>query len=86
MSSSEPVRALRRFGAIMRIGAIVSAERAVDAYADAHCRAEDRGIARDILRRNLARMPLREPALDGFIGEVESCIGLLHGDLARRAA
>ena len=86
MRWSEPVREIRRLGSMPRIGAIVMAEQAVDTYADAYLQAEDRRIALDILLRDLARLRAQEPALDRFVGEVESYIDLLCGDLSRRAA
>ena len=78
MALSEPVELVRRLGAASRVGAIVLAEQAVDAYGTGYGQPDERVIALDILLR------AREPALDGFIGEVE--IDLLHRDLARRAA
>ena len=86
MQLSEPVSEIRRLGAAARIGAIVMAEQAVDLHVAAYASPDDRCIALDILLRDLARLRAREPALDGFIAEVESYIDLLHRDLARRAA
>ena len=86
MALSEPVHAIRRLGAAAQIGAIVIAEQAIDAYLDGCRRPDDRATALDILLRDLARLRLLEPDLDGFIGEVERYIDLLHRDLSRRAA
>lgn len=86
MLLSEPIREIRRLGLAHRIGAIVMAEQAVDTYVAAFQRPDDRAIALDILLRDLARLRVREPAIDGFIGEVESYIDLLHREFARRAA
>lgn len=86
MPVSEPIREIRRLGMAGRIGAIVMAEQAVDTCVAAFGKPDDRGIVLDILLRDLARLRTREPALDGFIGEVEGYIDLLHRDLACRAA
>lgn len=86
MSLSEPVECVRRLGTAPRIGAIVVAEQAVDTYVAGYTRLDDRGIALDILLRDLARLRLLEPDLDPFIGEVEGYIDLLHRTLSRAAA
>lgn len=86
MSCREPIETIRRLGAGPRIGAIVLAEQAVDTYAAAFAHPEDRMLALDALLRDLARLRRRDPALDGFITQVETYIDSLHRDLARRAA
>jgi hypothetical protein len=86
VSLSEPVELVRRLGDAPRIGAIVLAEKAIDAYLAGYCHPDDRAIALDILLRDLARLRVQEVALDRLIGEVEAHIDLLHRDLARRAA
>ena len=68
------------------LGAAEMAEQAIDTYLDGCRRPDDRATALDILLRDLARLRLLEPDLDGFIGEVERYIDLLHRDLSRRAA
>lgn len=86
MSLSEPVELVRRLGTAPRIGAIVLAEQAIDTYVAGYTRLDDRGIALDILLRDLARLRLLEPDLDPFISEVESYIDLLHRTLSHQAA
>lgn len=86
MSLSEPVELVRRLGAAPRIGAIVLAEQAIDTYVAGYTRLDDRGIALDILLRDLARLRLLEPDLDPFISEAESYIDLLHRTLSHQAA
>ncbi|SDM17189.1 hypothetical protein SAMN05216360_10153 [Methylobacterium phyllostachyos] len=86
MSLSEPVEFVRRLGSTPRIGAIVLAEQAIDTYLTGYTRMEDRGIALDILLRDLARLRFQAPEFDAFISEVEGYIDLLHRHLSRQAA
>lgn len=86
MSYRDPIEEIRRLGAGPRIGAIVLAEQIVDCHAAAFGPEEDRTLALDALLRDLARLRRRDPALDGFITEVENYIDGLHRELTRRAA
>jgi hypothetical protein len=86
MSLSEPVELVRRLGAAPPVGAIVLAEQAVDLYIAGYIRLDDRSVALDILLRDLARLRVLQPELDGFIAEVEAYIDLLHRQLTRQAA
>ena len=86
MALSGPIELVLRLGAAPRIGAIVLVEQAVDTYLAGYAHPDERAIALDILLRDLARLRIHEPDLDGFIGEVELYIDLLHRDLARQAA
>ncbi|MEL6062896.1 MULTISPECIES: hypothetical protein [unclassified Methylobacterium] len=86
MSLSEPVELVRRLGAAPPVGAIVVVEQAVDLYIAGYARLDDRGVALDILLRDLARLRILEPDLDVFIAEVEGYIDLLHRQLTRQAA
>ncbi|KQS67418.1 hypothetical protein SAMN02799625_00462 [Methylobacterium sp. UNC300MFChir4.1] len=86
MALSGPIELVLRLGAVPRSGAIVLVEQAVDTYLAGYAHPEERAIALDILLRDLARLRIHEPDLDGFVGEVEHYIDLLHRDLARQAA
>ncbi|MCJ2071507.1 hypothetical protein MKK75_22360 [Methylobacterium sp. J-030] len=86
MSLSEPVELVRRLGGPERIGAIVKVEQAIDTYSAGYPRLDDRGIALDILLRDLARLRILEPDLDPVISEVEGYIDVLHRQLSRLAA
>ncbi len=86
MSLSEPVALVRGLGGAPRMGVIVLAQQAVDTYVAGCTRMDERGTARDILLRDLARLRVQEPDLDPFIGAVEGHIDLLHRQLPRRAA
>lgn len=86
MSLSEPVELVRRLGAAPPAGAIVRAEQAIDLYIADYIRRDDRGIALDILLRDLARLRALEPDLDEFIAGIEGYIDLLHRQLTRQAA
>ena len=86
MSLSEPVELVRRLGTAPPVGAIVLAEQAVDLYIAGYTRLDDRSIALDILLRDLARLRVLQPDLDGFIADVEGYIDLLHRQLTRQAA
>lgn len=86
MTFREPVEAIGRLGATAQIGAIVLAEQIVDLQLAGFSDAAERSLALDALLRDLARLRRRDPALDGFIGEVETYIDGLHRDLSRRAA
>ena len=86
MSLSEPIERVRRLGAMPRVGAIIIIEQAIDLYVAGYTCLDDRGIALDILLRDLARLRILEPDLDGFIAEVEGYIDLLHRQLTRQAA
>ena len=86
MSLSEPVELVRRLGSAPRVGAIVLAKQAIDTYVAGYTQMDDRGIALDILLRDLARLRFQAPEFDAFISEIESYIDLLHRHLSRQAA
>jgi hypothetical protein len=86
MSYREPIEAIRRLGAGPRTGALPLATQIVDAHAAAFAHPGDTTLALDAMLRDLARLRRRDPALDGFITQVETYIDALHRDLARRAA
>ena len=86
MSLSEPVERLRRLGPTPDVGAIVLIEQAIDRYAAGYARLDERGIALDILLRDLARLRTVEPDRDAFIAQVENYIDSLHRQLTRQAA
>lgn len=86
MSYREPVEEIRCMGQSGIAGAIVAARQTVDTHVGAFSRFDERSLALDALLRDLARLRRREPALDGFITEVERYIDRLHRDLDRLAA
>ena len=86
MSLSEPVELVRRLAAKPHVGAMNVIEQAINRYAAGYIRLDERGIALDILLRDLARLRTVEPDLDPFIAEVEGYIDSLHRQLTRRAA
>ena len=86
MLSREPVEEIRRLGCANAIGAIVMAEHVVDVHVSGFAALSERSVALDALLRDLARLRRRQPALDGFITEIEGYIDTLHRDLDRLAA
>lgn len=86
MSYREPIEEIHRLGTGAPIGAIVLAEQIIDMYAADFGHSDDRSVALDALLRDLARLRRRDPALDGFITDIEAYIDGLHRELSRRAA
>ena len=86
MSLSEPVELVRRLAATPHVGAMIVIEQAIDRYAAGYTRLDERGIALDILLRDLARLRTVEPDLDPLITKVEGYIDFLHRQLTRQAA
>lgn len=86
MTYREPIDEIRCLGAGARNGAIALAEQFVDTHVAYFARTGDRSLALDALLRDLARLRRREPALDGFITDIETYIDRLHRQLILRAA
>ncbi|GJD34787.1 hypothetical protein [Methylobacterium aerolatum] len=86
MSYHDPIAEIRRLGAGPRIGAIVLAEQIVDSHIGGFGPPENRRLALDAMLRDLARLRRRDPALDGFVTQIETYIDGLHRELDRRAA